>query len=122
MMLQQTFAGSDYSARFLENCARRIRKYNGSLCCASQNFREFVSREEGLAVLANSAVRMFLKQEAEDVRAVGDRFILSDGEKEFLLSAKRGDTLIKVNKQSFIAEVFAFPFEDRLITKDYLRD
>lgn len=122
MMLQKSFAGSDYTAKFLENCARRIRKYNGSLCCASQNFREFVNREEGLAVLSNSAVKMFLKQEPEDVQAVGDRFILSDGEKEFLLSAGRGDTLIKVKKDSFIAEVFAFPFEDRLITKSYLDD
>ena len=122
MMLQQSFAGSDYTAKFLENCARRIRKYNGSLCCASQNFREFVQRPEGLAVLSNSAVKMFLKQEPEDVQAVGDRFILSDGEKEFLLSAGRGDTLIKVKKDSFIAEVFAFPFEDKLITKSYLSD
>ena len=122
MMLQQTFAGSSYTARFLETCARRIRKYNGSLCCASQNFREFVARQEGLAVLSNSAVKMFLKQEAEDVQAVGDRFILSDGEKEFLLSAGRGDTLIKVKKESFVCDVYAFPFEDELITKDYLTD
>ena len=122
MMLQQSFAGSDYTAKFLENCARRIRKYNGSLCCASQNFREFVMRPEGLAVLSNSAVKMFLKQEPEDVQAVGDRFILSDGEKSFLLSAGRGDTLIKVKKDSFIADVYAFPFEDRLITKSYLAD
>jgi len=122
MMLQQTFAGSSYTARFLETCARRIRKYNGSLCCASQNFREFVARPEGLAVLSNSAVKMFLRQEPEDVQAVGDRFILSDGEKEFLLSASRGDTLIKVKKDSFIADVYAFPFEDSLITKSYLTD
>lgn len=122
MMLQQSFAGAEYTAKFLENCARRIRKYNGSLCCASQNFREFVIRPEGLAVLSNSAVKMFLKQEPEDVQAVGDRFILSDGEKEFLLSAGRGETLIKVKKDSFIADVYAFPFEDRLITKSYLVD
>lgn len=122
MMLQRTFAGSDYTAKFLENCARRIRKYNGSLCCASQNFREFVNRDEGLAVLTNTAVKMFLKQEPEDVHAVGDRFILSDGEKEFLLSAGRGDTLIKVKNDSFVADVYAFPFEDELISKEYLAD
>ena len=122
MMLQQSFAGSAYTAKFLENCARRIRKYNGSLCCASQNFREFVARAEGLAVLSNPAVKMFLKQEAEDVHAVGDKFIMSDGEKEFLLSAGRGDTLIKVKTESFIADVYAFPFEDALISKEYLSD
>ena len=122
MMLQQSFAGSEFTAKFLENCARRIRKYNGSLCCASQNFREFVARPEGLAILSNSAVKIFLKQEPEDVHAVGDRFILSDGEKQFLLSAGRGDTLIKVKKDSFVADVYAFPFEDELISKKYLND
>ena len=73
-------------------------------------------------MLSNSAVKMFLKQEAEDVHAVGDKFIMSDGEKEFLLSAGRGDTLIKVKTESFIADVYAFPFEDALISKEYLSD
>lgn len=122
LMLQKNMKGSNYTALFLEKCARRIRKYNGSLCCASQNFREFVSRDEGLAILSNSAVRIFLKQTPEDIQAVGDRFILSDGEKGFLLSAGRGEALMKVVKESFVADVFAFPFEDELISKEYLED
>lgn len=121
LMLQKNMRGSEYTALFLEKCARRIRKYNGSLCCASQNFREFVSRDEGLAILSNSAVKIFLKQEPEDIQAVGNRFILSDGEKQFLLSATIGEALMKVGKESFIADIFAFPFEDRLISKKYLQ-
>jgi type IV secretory pathway VirB4 component len=120
MLLAQSMAGSEYTAHFLENCARRVRKYNGSLCCASQNFREFVGRPEGQAILTNSAVRIFLKQQPEDIQAVGDRFILSDGEKRFLLSANRGDTLMKVGNESVIASVFAFPFEHQLISKEHL--
>lgn len=122
MMLQRSMKGSEYTSLFLEKCARRIRKYNGSLCCASQNFREFVDRPEGLAILSNSAVKMFLKQTPDDIESVGDRFIMSDGEKEFLLTAGRGNVLLKVNRESFILDVFAFPFEDKLISKEYLRD
>lgn len=120
MMLQRTMAGSDYTALFLENCARRIRKYNGSLCCTSQNFREFVSREEGLNILSNSIVKIFLKQSEDDIDACGSRFKMSSGEREFLLSARRGEALIRMDRESYIAGIFAFPFEDKLISKNYL--
>ena len=122
LMLQQSIKGSEYTALFLENSARRIRKYNGSLCCVSQNFREFVSRSEGLAILSNTAVKIFLKQTPEDINAVGDRFLMSDGEKSFLLRASRGDVLLKVANESFVVDVFAFPFEDNIISKKYLKD
>lgn len=122
LMLQQNIKGSETTALFLENSARRIRKYNGSLCCVSQNFREFVSRPEGLAILSNSAVKLFLKQTPEDINAVGDRFLMSDGEKSFLLRASRGDVLLKVANESFVIDVFAFPFEEEIITKKFLKD
>lgn len=80
MLLNSAMAGSDKTAHFLETAARRARKYNGSLGTVSQQFREFVGRPEGLAILSNSAVRIFMRQEPEDIQAVGDRFILSDGE------------------------------------------
>ena len=120
LLLHKSMAGSDYTSLFLEKCARRIRKYNGSLCCASQNFREFVGREEGLAILANSAVKAFLKQAPEDIEAVGDKFIMSEGEKNFLLTAKRGELLLKVGQESIIADVFAFQFEHEMIARKYL--
>lgn len=120
LMLSNAVAGSQYTAHFLENCARRIRKYNGSLCCSSQNFREFLARPEGEAILSCSAVKVFLKQEPEDIAATGNRFYLSDGEKRFLLQAKVGDALMKIGKESVVAAVYAFPFEYKLISKSYL--
>lgn len=122
MLLAQAMKGSDYTANWLQNMARRVRKYNGSLCCASQHFREFTGRPEGQAILSNSAVRLFLKQTPEDIQAVGERFIMSDGEKGFLLSAAVGDMLIKVGTESAKAKVYAFPFEHELIKKEELGD
>lgn len=120
MMLKKTMAGSDYSSLFLEKCARRIRKYNGSLMVASQFFREFAAREEGMAIVSSSAVKIFMHQEAQDMGALTDRFILNDGEKQFVLSALRGETLLKMSQTSYLCNVFAFPFENQMITKEFL--
>ena len=68
---------------------RRIRKRNGGLLVASQNFVEFADNPQGKAVLTNTVVNIFLKQNSTDIDAVQETFKLSDGEKQFLLSAKR---------------------------------
>ena len=121
MLVKKSLAGSKYSAHFLENCSRRCRKYNGSLCIASQNFREFTLSEEGQNVLSYSAVKFFMKQDVQDIGAVSDRFILTDGEKQFLLRANRGSTLLKIGSStSMLCDVLAFPFEDELISRKFL--
>lgn len=120
MLLKKTMAGSDFSALFLEQCSRRIRKYNGSLCVESQNFREFVGREEGLAILSSSAVKVFMQQDAQDLSSIGSRFHMSESEKQFLLTAKRGEALMKVKNDSFVAGITSFSFEDNLITREFL--
>lgn len=123
MLIKKSMAGSKYSAFFLENAARRCRKYNGSLCVASQNFREFAMSEEGQNVLSYSAVKFFMKQDVQDIGAVSDRFILTDGEKQFLLRANRGSTLLKIGSStSMLCDVVAFPFEDELISRKFLTD
>ena len=122
VLLSESNKGSEFTASFLENCARRIRKYNGSLCCASQNFREFVARKEGEAILTNTAVKILLAQEETDINAVGDKFILSTGEREFLLTAGRGETLMKIGKESFLIDVIMFPFEYQMLAKEKEQD
>jgi len=123
MFVKKSIAGSRYSAHFLENCSRRCRKYNGSLCIASQNFREFTLSEEGQNVLSYSAVKFFMKQDVQDIGAVSDRFILTDGEKQFLLRANRGSTLLKIGSStSMLCDVVAFPFEDEMISRKFLNN
>lgn len=123
MLVKKSMAGSKYSSFFLENCSRRCRKYNGSLCVASQNFREFTASEEGQNVLSYSAVKFFMKQDVQDIGAVSDRFILTDGEKQFLLRANRGSTLLKMGStSSMLCDIVAFPFENELITRKFLTE
>ena len=89
---------------------------------ASQNFIEFESSDQGKAVLTNAVTSIFLKQNSTDIDGLQDTFKLSDGEKNFLVSAKRGEILVKVAGQSVVAEVVALPMEERIITPENFRD
>lgn len=117
MLVNKNMAGHEYSANFLENAARRIRKRNGGLLVASQNFREFDESEQGKAVLTNATVKFFLQQDSTDIQLVRKKFNLSDGESNFLLRAKRGQMLIRIKDESAVCNVVAFDKEKELIDK-----
>lgn len=121
MLVDKNMAGSAYTATFLENCARRIRKRNGGLLVASQNFIEFADNPQGKAVLTNTICNIFLRQNSTDIDAVQETFKLSEGEKIFLSTAKRGEMLIKMNEESSVAFALAFPYEAELITNAYVK-
>lgn len=115
MMMNKGMAGHEMTSKFLETMSRRVRKRNGGLLVASQNFAEFDNSEEGRAVLTNATVNFFLKQDDTDIDALQSRFKLSDGEAGFLLRAKRGETLIRVQQESAVGNIYAFPYEKQLI-------
>lgn len=117
MLVNKNMAGHEYTSQFLETASRRIRKRNGGLIVASQNFIEFENNPQGKAVLTNASVNIFLKQESTDIDAVQNTFKLSDGERNFLLSAKKGELLIKMGTESSIAYALAFQYEKELIER-----
>lgn len=119
MLVNKNMAGNEYTGAFLEKCARRIRKRNGGLIVASQNFVEFADNPQGKAVLTNAVVNIFLQQNATDIDAVQATFKLSDGERNFLLSAKRGEMLIRMSGESSVAYAYPFQYEKQLIEKNY---
>lgn len=119
MLVNENMAGYEYTANFLDVMARRVRKRNGGLVVASQNFIEFYKTEQGKAVLTNAAVNIFLKQASVDIDAVQEVFKLSDGERDFLHSSDRGEALIKIGEESSRMYVLSFPHEHFLITGDY---
>lgn len=117
MLVSPNMAGSAYTAQFLENAARRIRKRNGGLLVASQNFSEFARSAQGEAVLKQAITNIFLGQDPTDLDALQETFKLSDGEKQFLMTAKRGEMLIKMHNESTTVNVIPFEFEKSLIEK-----
>ena len=117
MLVKKEMAGSEFTAQFLENTARRIRKRNGALLVASQNFKEFADNPQGQAVLTNTTVNIFLRQSSTDIDDVQTVFKLSDGERNFLLSASKGNFLLKLQDESTTGYAQAFEYEKYLIEK-----
>jgi len=117
MLVKKSMAGSEYTAHFLETVARRIRKRNGSLLVASQNFKEFIENPQGEAVLTNTHINIFLKQNNTDLDAVQNKFKLSDGERDFLATSKKGHFLLKLARESTTGYAYPFAMEKYLIEK-----
>lgn len=121
MLVNENMEGHQYTGKFLEQCARRIRKRNGGLLVASQNFIEFYHSSEGKAVLTNAVSKIFLKQNSTDIDKLQEVFKLSDGEKNFLLTAERGTMLMKLGDETSVAYAFPFQFEQDLISNSMLK-
>ena len=115
LLMNVNMVGHEYTSQFLENCSRRIRKRNGGLLVASQNFIEFQTSEQGKAVLTNAVTNIFFKQNSTDVDALQDTFKMSDGEKNFLMTARKGEMLMKVGTQAAVVDVVALPIESQII-------
>ncbi len=97
-------------AKFLAEFARRIRKYGGGLWCTTQNSDDFLSSEEGRTILAMATMKFLMKQDATTIDSVMRTFRLSAGQRNFLLSAKRGEGLF-ATKLWTPMEVIASPKE-----------
>ncbi len=80
-------------AKFLEEFARRIRKYGGGLWCTTQNSDDFLGSDEGKTILAMSTMKFLMKQDPSTINSVVRTFNLSPKQKAFLLGARRGEGL-----------------------------
>ncbi len=117
MMTNKNMPGYKYSAKYLEIAARRIRKRTGALVIASQHIGEFISCPEGEAVVKNTEVNVFFRQEEDEVKTLKERFNLSEGEANFMRTSDRGEYLIRMNGKSTKGRARAFDFEEDLIVK-----
>lgn len=119
MLCDPSMAGSEYTAGFLNLAARRCRKRNAGLLIASQSFNEFIRNPQGEAVLMNASVNMFLRTEAMAIDAVQRTFKLSDGEKQFLMSANKGQVLIRMGNEACVGLIVPFEYEKNLIENPF---
>lgn len=122
-LVNPNMAGHEYTEAFLDKAARRIRKRNAGLLIASQSFAEFADSSLGSSVLKNSALNIFLKQSSVDLPAVQELFVLSDGEKDFLDTASKGEMLVRIQggQDTSVAYALGFDFEVSLIKNAKLK-
>lgn len=103
------------SGAYLYSFTKRARKYLLGLTTITQDVEDFLSTDEGKAIITNSSLQIILKQSTAAVEKITETFYLTGGEKHFLLSAGVGEGLFFAGKSHVGFKVFASEEEKSLI-------
>jgi type IV secretory pathway VirB4 component len=90
-------------ARFLYRMAKAARKHWAGLEVITQDAEDVLGSELGRAVVANAATQVLLRQAPQAIALISEAFALSAGEREFLLSAPRGEGLLAASPTDRVA-------------------
>jgi type IV secretory pathway VirB4 component len=105
-------------ARFLYRLANSARKRWVGLTVITPNIVDLTQSELGRAIIANSTTQILLRQSPQAVDEVAALFGLSEGERQHLISADRGQGLLIAGSSRVAFQAMASPREDTLITTD----
>lgn len=95
------FIDNEQTVTFFEKIARRIRKRNGGLCYASQDFVRLLRNEKSRGILTNSHSLLFLKQNKIDKEEVRRNFDITEGELNILFgNPAKGEGVLKTGASS----------------------
>jgi type IV secretory pathway VirB4 component len=111
-LLMRQPAGAD----FLFRMAKASRKHWAGLTVATQDTADLLGSELGKAVVANAATQILLRQAPQAIEEITRAFDLSDGERQFLLSADKGQGLLSTGTQRVAFASLASPAEHFLVT------
>jgi type IV secretory pathway VirB4 component len=100
---------------FVVSLARRIRKYDGSLCFATQNPGDLLSSEAGAVVATNPAIQFFGSLRPGEAVRVQRHFELSDRQRAGLEQAARGEFLLAAGADRIPLRVTAPPWQAALL-------
>lgn len=103
------------SGAYLFTFAKRARKYLLGLTAITQDVEDFVSTNEGKALITNSSLQIILKMNTAAIDAISKTFYLTGGEKHFLLSAGVGEGLFFAGQSHVGFRVIAGDEEKALI-------
>lgn len=106
---------------FLKRTAKRIRKYNGSLWIISQNLIDFCSpgiERFGQVIIDNSAYILAMAQGHKEIEAVQKMMNLSESERQFLITASRGQGLFVISQDTRIPIQVHLRDEEKLLFGD----
>lgn len=104
------------SAAFVHSLAKRARKYYLGLTTVTQDVGDFLKSEYGKAVVTNSSIQVLLKQHPAAINNLSEVFLLSAGERNFLLGAGIGEGLFFAGPNHVAMKVRASRAEHLLVT------
>jgi type IV secretory pathway VirB4 component len=105
-------------AEFLFRMAKASRKHWAGLTVATQDTADVLGSDLGKAVVANAATQILLRQASQAIDEITRVFDLSLGERQFLLSADRGQGLLSTGRQRVAFQSIASPVEHHLVTSN----
>ena len=103
-------------ARFLFRMAKSARKHWAGLSVITQDAADVLGSDLGQAVVANAATQILLRQAPQALDQIAEAFALTDGERQLLASARRGQGLLVAGADRVAFDVVASPVEDALAT------
>ncbi|MEV0318172.1 VirB4 family type IV secretion system protein [Streptomyces sp. NPDC050658] len=103
-------------ANFLFRMAKASRKHWAGVTVATQDTADVLSTELGKAVVSNAATQILLRQASQAIDEITRTFDLSEGERQFLLTADRGQGLLCAGPQRVAFHSVASPTEHFLVT------
>lgn len=106
------------SASFLRGIVKRGRKYYLGVTTITQDVDDFLQTPYGKEIVTNSAIQILLKQHSAAIDQVGEVFYLSEGEKQLLLSADKGEGIFFAGQNHVAIRVVASEDEHKLITSN----
>ncbi len=105
-------------ADFLFRMAKAGRKHWAGLTVATQDTADVLGTDLGKAIVSNAATQILLRQAPQAIDDITRTFNLSDGERQFLLSADRGQGLLSTGTERVAFQSIASPTEHYLVTTD----
>ena len=105
-------------AEFLFRMAKASRKHWAGLTVATQDTTDVLGSDLGKAVIANAATQILLRQAPQAIEEITRTFDLSAGERQFLLSADRGQGLLTSGTQTVAFQAISSPTEHYLVTSN----
>ena len=106
------------SASFLRGIVKRGRKYYLGVTTITQDVDDFLATPYGKEIVTNSAIQILLKQHTAAIDQIGEVFYLSEGEKQILLTAGKGQGIFFAGQNHVAIEVISSEEEHRLITSN----
>ena len=106
------------SAEFLRGIVKRGRKYYLGVTTITQDVDDFLATPYGKEIVTNSSIQILLKQHSAAIDQIGEVFYLSEGEKQLLLAADKGEGIFFAGKNHVAIRVVASEDEHKIITSN----
>jgi|GEM_PF-1971697 len=115
---QNIFDDPDVGGPFAETAYREYRATNTGVCAVTQGLEVLRRSNAGIAAVKNSPIKIIGKQENIDIEATSDELRLSEGEADFLLRAKQGEIILRIEDESDVVFTQASEYEHMMFTTD----